>query len=436
MNVTNKIINLLNASYSPFHVVKNIEDELKDNDFIQLKENENYSLKPGFKYYVKRNDSSIIAFSLPSKVDDFHFQITASHTDSPTFKLKPNPVIRKENVTLLNTEPYGGLIHSTWLDRPLSFAGRVIVSKENKTETKLLAIDEDLLIIPNLCIHMNRNINTGHAYNPSKDLIPMFALDLDENFSFKSYLLNKLNLNESYSISGFDLFLYNRDQARELGMNKEFLASGREDDLTSCYSSLLGFINSKTKDNVVSLFVAFDNEEVGSLTKQGANSTFLKETLKRISNVFKKNEDDFEKEIAKSSLISIDNAHADHPNYLEVHDQTSTVKMNGGIVIKYNANQSYTSDSFSASIVKSICDSNNIPYQEYTNRSDMRGGSTLGNISNSMVSITSVDIGIAQLAMHSSYEVLAKKDVTFMKDFVEHYYSSNVSIDSSNIIIE
>lgn len=436
MNTITKTIDLLSKSYSPYHVVKNIEEELETNNFKKLNEEDNYSLLPGVKYYIKRNDSSIIAFSLPLNMSDFHFQITASHTDSPTFKIKPNPIIRKENAILLNTEPYGGLIHNTWLDKPLSFAGRVMVKNEGKIESKLLAIDEDLLIIPNLCIHMNREINSGFRYNPSKDLLPLFALDEKEDFSFDNYLLEKLNLNSSSKVIGYDLFLYNREKVTTIGKNQELLASSREDDLTSCYTALLGFINSKQIDNSVSIFVAFDNEEVGSLTKQGANSTFLKETLKRISKCFKKNEDDFEKEIAKSCLISIDNAHGDHPNYLEIKDKTTKVLLNHGIVIKYNANQSYTSDSFSSAIVKSICDTNNIKYQDYTNRSDMRGGSTLGNISNSMVSLTSVDIGLAQLAMHSSYEVLGKYDLEDMKSFVEKFYSSSINIHSNYIEIK
>lgn len=436
MTTNEKLIQLLNASYSPFHVVKNIESELQSHGFIQLKENENYSLELSKSYFVKRNDSSIIAFTLPETLtSDFHFQITASHTDSPTFKLKPNPVIRKENAIVLNTEPYGGLIHNTWLDRPLSFAGRVLISHEGKIETRLLNIDEDLLIIPNLAIHMNRNINSGFAYNPSKDLLPLFSLDAEDDFSFADYLKEKLNLTKEDIVEGFDLFLYNRTKATLLGRKKEFLASGREDDLASCYSSLLGFLESGLSQTAVKVFVAFDNEEVGSLTKQGANSTFLKETLIRISKIFEQEKDDFEKRIASSSLISIDNAHADHPNYLEVHDQTSPVRMNHGIVIKYNANQSYTSDALSASIVKTICRKEEIPFQEFTNRSDMRGGSTLGNISNSIVSMTSVDIGIPQLAMHSSYEVLALKDMLEMERFVKAYYSYDVIVDSSSIVI-
>lgn len=436
MNTIDKTINLLRKSTSPFHVVKLIEEELKENGFEELSESNNYHLTKGGKYYLKRNSSSIIAFSLNDMMTDFHFQITATHTDSPTFKLKPKPLVRKDNALVLNVEPYGGLIQNTWLDRPLSFAGRVMVSKDGRIETRLLSIDEDLLIIPNLCIHLNRTINQGFQYNPSKDLLPVFALDVDEDFSFDSYLLSKLNLDESYHVEGFDLFLCNRDQARVIGMNQELIASPREDDLASCYAALLGFLSASEVKDRVNVFVAFDNEEVGSLTKQGANSTFLQETLRRISKCFGKESDDFEKEIAASILLSIDNAHADHPNYPEVRDRTSPVMMNHGIVIKYNANQSYTSDAFSAAIVKSIAKKADLNLQEYTNRSDMRGGSTLGNISNSMVSLTSADIGIGQLAMHSSYEVMGKKDLEDMVSFTKEFYSTDIKISSDSIDID
>lgn len=436
MNTIDKTIDLLRKSTSPFHVVKQIEDELKENGFKELKENENYHLEKGGRYFVKRNSSSIIAFALNDTMEDFHFQITATHTDSPTFKLKPKPIIRKDNAIVLNVEPYGGMIHNTWLDRPLSFAGRVMVSKDGQTEAELLSIDEDLLIIPNLCIHLNRSINQGFQYNPSKDLLPLFALDVKEDFSFESYLLKKLGLDESHHVEGFDLFLYNRDQARLIGMNQELVASPREDDLASCYAALQGFLAAAKPKDQINVFVAFDNEEVGSLTKQGANSTFLKENLKRISSCFARQNDDFEKEIAASVLVSIDNAHADHPNYPEVRDRTSPIEMNHGIVIKYNANQSYTSDAFSASLIKAIARKADVELQEYTNRSDMRGGSTLGNISNSMVSLTSADIGIGQLAMHSSYEVMGKKDLLDMVTFTREFYSTDIKINSDSIKID
>ena len=432
MNNLDKIINLLNESYSPFHVVKNIENELKENGFSLLKENQNFRLEKGKKYYVKRNDTSIIAFEIP---DDFSFAsssflLTATHNDSPTFKIKPNPIIHKGNLMLLNTEPYGGGIYATWLDKPLSIAGRVLVEKDDRIESRLLAIDEDLLEIPNVCIHMNRTVNSENKVNPSTDTLPLFGIDQND-FSFDKYLLKQLNL-EGYEVLSHDLFLYNKKKAKLIGREKEFLASGRLDDLSAAYSTLLGFLSSK-KGKAIKVYASFDNEEVGSLTRQGANSTFLKETLKRVIIALGGKDDDFEKTIASSFMLSIDNAHADHPNHMEYTDKTTKVEMNKGIVIKYNANQSYTSDALSSAIVKSIMKKNAIPYQEYTNRSDLRGGSTLGNISNSEVSLITVDIGLAQLAMHSSYEIMGKKDIDYLVDFTKDYFASNIQIDYDTV---
>ncbi len=420
MNKDQAILDLLGRSYSPFHAVKNIEDELVKAGFSFLDERKTYELLPGGSYYVKRNDSSILAFRLPAKPKDFGFKIAAAHTDSPTFKIKPNPILKKGNLLMLNVEPYGGLIYSTWVDRPLSFAGRVIVKTGSGVETHLLAIDEDLLQIPNLCIHMNRDANSGFAYNPAKDLIPVFTY-AKEDFDFNAYLLSKLGIKGE--VLGHDLFLYNRDKPRRLGLEQEFLSAGRLDDLASAYTSLFGFLNSKKSEDV-DVFVCFDNEEVGSLTKQGANSDFLKNNLERILVAFGK-QDARGEILARSFLLSVDNAHANHPNYPEISDPTTHVLLGGGIVIKYNANQKYTSDAVSASYIKEVANRAGVPYQEYTNRSDLRGGSTLGNVSNSEVSLTSCDIGLPQLAMHSSNEFMAMADLQYMVDLIAAFYSTN-----------
>ena len=413
----NKVLSLLKTSYSPFHAVKNMEEELVKAGFEALEEAKPFVLKPGRSYFVKRNDSSIISFRIPENCEDLSFQIIATHSDSPTFKIKPNPLLRKGDLLLLNVEPYGGLIYSTWVDRPLSFAGRVVVKNEQGTKPYLLAIDEDLLQIPNLCIHMNREINYGFAYNPAKDLIPLLG-KADEDFDFNSYLLEKLGLQGE--VLAHDLFLYNRDEPRLLGRDKEFLSAGRLDDLSSAYTALLGFLDSKNGKGV-DVFVCFDNEEVGSLTRQGANSDFLKNTLERIL-VALGQKDRFGEVLARSFLVSADNAHANHPNYPEISDPTTKVTLGGGIVIKYNANQKYTSDALSASVVKEVAKAAGVPVQEYTNRSDLRGGSTLGNISNSELSLLSCDIGLAQLAMHSSNELMAKADLDYMVAFSEAFY--------------
>lgn len=428
-----KVIELLNTSYSQFHSCKNIALELDKNGFICLNENENFKLEKGKNYYLKRNLSSIIAFKIPYKIEDLSFLITASHTDSPTFKLKPNPVIKVNNLTLLNVEPYGGMINSTWLDRPLGIGGRIIVQSGNKLEQRVVEINKSILTIPNLCIHMNRSVNSGYAFNNSKDMLPLISSDPD--FDFNQFMKKEFNIGVEEEIISFDLYLYVNEKATRCGANNEFVLSSKLDDLASAYSSLEGFIDSNSNSKI-SLFTSFDNEEVGSLTRQGANSTFLKDVLKRIVNEFKTNDDDYQKGIANSILISIDNAHANHPNHMEVSDKTTSVLLNKGIVIKYNANQSYTSDSLSSSIVKAICKNNNLPYQEFTNRSDLRGGSTLGNISNSEVSLISCDIGISQLAMHSSMEMCGYEDIDNMANFVKNFYQTRIEIKQDKILLD
>lgn len=433
MNHVEKIVELLGKSYSAFHAVKNIKEELLEAGFIQLDEKDNYNLELGKNYFVTRNDTSILAFKLPEKLKDYHMQLTATHNDSPTFKIKPNPVKKVFNLLQLNTEPYGGLIMNTWFDKPLSFAGRVLVKNGNKIESHLLSVDQDLLIIPNVCIHMNREINSGYKYNAAVDTLPIMG-EWEEDFDFNQYLLEQLGLSNGQVLS-FDLFLYNREQPRLIGRNKEFLSCGRLDDLSAAYSTLFGFVESEGKDHI-SVYASFDNEEVGSLTKQGANSTFLQDNLKRIILCLGGSKDDFQKAMAASMMLSIDNAHANHPNHPELSDKTTDVELNKGIVIKYNANQSYTSDALSSSVVKSLCAENNIPYQEFTNRSDLRGGSTLGNLSEAEVSITTVDIGLPQLAMHSSYETQGAKDVDYNVELVKAFFSSNIVFKGSDVEIK
>ena len=423
MTNTNKLISLLNKSYSVFHAVKNIEDELLNEGFTLIDEKKEYILEPGKNYYVKRNDSSIIAFKIPAKLskETASFMISATHNDSPTFKIKPNPIIKSSNLLLLETEPYGGGIYNTWLDKPLTLAGRIFVKGKNGVERKLFYVDEDLLEIPNVCIHMNRNINSGYAYNPAVDMKPILGID-EEGFDFKKYILGKAGYSSDDELLGHDLFLANREKATLIGKNKELLASGRLDDLSAAYASLLGFIRSEEAESI-SVYASFDNEEVGSLTRQGANSTFLKETLSRIINALFGDSSMYSSIISRSMLLSIDNAHANHPNHPEYSSPTTKVNLNGGIVIKYNANQSYTSDGYSSSVLKAMMIDKKLSYQEYTNRSDLRGGSTLGNISNSEVSLVSVDIGLAQLSMHSSYEIMGKDDIDDLVELTKTYFS-------------
>ena len=377
----------------------------------------------GKKYYVTRNLSSVIAFKIPQ--NDFKsFHIVASHSDSPTFKIKENAEIEVNNKYVkLNTEKYGGMICSTWFDRPLSIAGRILVKENNAVKTHLVNIDKDLVIIPNLAIHMNREVNDGYKYNAQIDMLPLYG-DNSSKGSLMKTIAKEVNVEEE-SILGTDLFLYNRMNGTKIGSNEEYISSPRLDDLECAFTSLSAFLSENTS-NSASVYCVFDNEEVGSGTKQGADSTFLYDVLRRINISLGKTEEDYYRLISSSFMVSADNAHALHPNYTDKSDLTNKVYMNDGIVIKYNANQKYTTDAVSASIFKTICDSVDVPYQTFTNRSDILGGSTLGNISNAHVSLNTIDIGLAQLAMHSTYETAGAKDVTYMIDAIKAFYNTSI----------
>ncbi len=429
MNYKEQLIELLRTSYSPYHAVKNIISKLKEAGFEELRESNEFKLEKGHSYYITRNGTSIIAFKVPSVIDNPMCKISAVHTDSPTFKIKPNPIKRYKNIVSLNCEPYGGGIYYSFFDKPLSIAGRVFVKKDGKVIPQLIAIDKDLLYIPSVCIHMNRQCNSGYEFNPARDTIPMMG-DLPENFSFNSYLSEIVG----GEVVSYDLFIYNRQQPTIVGFNGEYLSSPRLDDLSADYTVLMGFIESQPKE--IAIFAAFDNEEVGSLTKQGANSDFMKHVIGRIYNALGFSKEQRFAALSKSFLLSVDNAHANHPNRPDLSDTTTDVRLNGGIVLKYNANQSYTSDGLSSSIVKELCSSASIKVQEFTNRSDLRGGSTLGNISNSEISLTSADVGIAQLAMHSANEIMGIEDADSMVALSRELYNKTIDIEGESFAIK
>lgn len=422
-NHVKQLFKFIENSPSCFHAIKTITEELKNEGFVEIKEKDTWQIEQGKKYYVTRNLSSVIAFKIPQ--NDFKsFNIVASHSDSPTFKIKENAEIEVNNKYVkLNTEKYGGMICSTWFDRPLSIAGRILVKENNAVKTHLVNIDKDLVIIPNLAIHMNREVNDGYKYNAQIDMLPLYG-DNSSKGSLMKTIAKEVNVEEE-SILGTDLFLYNRMNGTKIGANEEYISSPRLDDLECAFTSLSAFLSENTS-NSASVYCVFDNEEVGSGTKQGADSTFLYDVLRRINISLGKTEEDYYRLISSSFMVSADNAHALHPNYTDKSDPTNKVYMNDGIVIKYNANQKYTTDAVSASIFKSICDSVDVPYQTFTNRSDILGGSTLGNISNAHVSLNTIDIGLAQLAMHSTYETAGAKDVTYMIDAIKAFYNTSI----------
>ena len=415
------LIDFLNKSVNEYLAVENICKILDEAGFTYLDPSKKWALEKGGNYYLVKDQSSVIAFKIGLKFENKGFNIVASHLDSPCLKIKQNGVISIRNNTVLNTEVYGGPILQTWFDRPLSLAGRVIIKEGNSLVSKIVNIEEDLFIIPTAAIHLKKEFTT----NPQKDLLPLASLTKYENIN---EILEKLLGIEKEKIVSFDLSVYNRDKAKLVGLEKELLVSPRIDNLECAYTSLQAFINSVNEEKV-NVYAAFNNEEVGSNTKQGADSTFLYDVLRRIV----KDEEELNINLANSFLISADNAHAQHPNYMELSDSTNYVVMNQGIVIKHNSNQRYTTDGVSSAIMITICEKANVPFQHYTNRSDQRGGGTLGAISSSHVSIHSVDIGLPQLSMHSANETAGAKDMEFMVKALEEFYKSNLIFEKDKI---
>lgn len=404
-----QLFNFIKESPTAFHTISTISKMLDEAGFEALDEKKEYKLKNNEKYYVTRNGSSIIAFKYISKAEGFN--IIASHSDSPTFRIKENPEIAVEgHYVKLNVEKYGGMIMSSWFDRPLSIAGRVMISGKTGVESRLIDFDKDLCMIPNLAIHMNREANDGYKYNAQKDMLPIISLDTQ--FSLQKILAEKLDV-ECNDILDSDLFLYNREEGKIWGSENEFISASRLDDLQCAFGTLDGFLQVVSTKKAVSkmpVLCVFDNEEVGSGTKQGADSTFLYDTLVRINEVAGGNVSSYLQKCANSFMLSADNAHALHPNYADKSCPTNKVFINEGVVIKYSANQKYTTDGASAALVKALCKKYKVKYQTFVNRADMLGGSTLGNISATHVSIPTVDIGLPQFAMHSIYESAGAKD--------------------------
>lgn len=431
MEILRDLMNFLDSSVTMFHAINECEKVLQNCGYIYLPENEKWNIRAG-KYYTKRNSSSLIAFDIAN--GDYHFQISAAHSDSPTFKLKDRPIIESNGYLKLNVEAYGGMIDATWLDKPLTLAGRVMVDTKDGIETRLLNIDKDLLIIPNVPIHFNREINKGFAFNNQVDMLPVFSAGNLSEADFYKMLAKELGVKPE-AILAKDLYLVNRQKATVIGYDNELISSGRLDDLECVYTSLLGFIEAMNNDHI-NVFAVFDNEEVGSVTKQGAMSTFLVSTLNRINKALGKSDEDYYRAIAKSMLISCDNAHAIHPNHPELFDVKNRPVLNKGIAIKESANQKYTTDAFSRAVLKKILDNKNIPYQTFANRSDIIGGSTLGNLSNTAVSMNAVDIGLPQLAMHSAYETAGAKDVEYAIEALRAFFETNIDIKDDKVSLE
>ena len=417
-----ELLKFIENSPTAYHAVSNVKAELLNLGFAELYEGTSWNIERGKGYFVSRNGSSVMAFKVPE--GDFNgFMIAASHSDSPAIKIKENPELKDKYYVKLSIEKYGGMIDSTWLDRPLSIAGRVLVKSSGGVCAKLVDFKEPCAIIPNVAIHLNRKVNEGVALNAAVDMLPLFSLANDENKSLMSKVAELAGVNEE-DILSTDLMLYNCQQGVEWS---DFVSAPRLDDLQCVFASLIAFKNAEAASSIPVLAV-FDNEEVGSRTKQGADSTFMSSVLKKLSFALGFNEVDFGDKIAKSILLSCDNAHGVHPNHPEITDANHQCVMNGGVVIKYNANQSYCTDGLSAAITKELCRRAGVKCQPYTNRADILGGSTLGNIANTQLSMVSADIGLAQLAMHSSFETAGSKDTEHMSKLLKVFFESALEL--------
>lgn len=426
-----EMIKFIDASPINMFVVKNSSELLVKNGYRKISERDNFAFSKGDKVFLLRNNSALIAINIPDNFDEnVGCNIIASHSDSPCFKVKPIGDGKSDVYNKINLEPYGGMICSTWLDRPLSIAGRVMVSNGDKIEIKLVNIDENILMIPNLCVHFNRDINSGYNYNFATDMQAFIGENLSGE-PLKDLLIKYLGL-KNETIKNYDLFAYCRDNGFIWGSNKEYVSSPRLDDQECVFTSLKAFLEVKDNKNINILYIA-DNEEVGSSSATGADGDFLDRVLFKVSSSLKL---DYQNVLSNSFLISADNAHAVHPNNIGITDPNNKAYMNKGIVIKFNASNRYTSDSISSSIFQSICESSNVPYQFFTNRSDLRGGSTLGNILLNHVSLLSVDIGLPQLAMHSSFETAGCKDVSYAINAFKRFYASKIHISEENFYIE
>ena len=420
IETTEKLLDFIEKSPTAFQAVDEMQKRLTENGFEVLSEKEYWKLVPGGKYLVTRNNSALITFCIPEK-ESRVFHIMASHSDSPSFKIKENPEIKVDNSYVkLNVEKYGGMLMAPWFDRPLSVAGRVIIRRNGGLKEKLINIKRDLVMIPNLAIHMNREANNGVAYNPQKDLQPLFAAGNTDR-TLLEIIAEQTGVKKEDIIS-HDLFLYNRMPGTIWGADKEFVSSARLDDLQCAFASMEGLLRAQNHESIA-VHCVMDNEEVGSGTKQGAASTFLKDTLLRINMGLGRTYEEYLMTLAGSFMVSADNAHALHPNYTDKTDPTNHPVLNKGIVIKFNANQKYCTDAVSAAIFKELCTKAGVPYQTFVNRSDIAGGSTLGNISNTQVPMNTVDIGLPQLAMHSPYETAGVKDTEYLVRAAEELFA-------------
>ena len=409
----------LDNSPSVYHAVENVRIELENAGYTRLSEGESWNLSAGGKYYLTRGGSAVLAFRVPQEAPQ-GFMMSASHSDRPTFKVKENGEMTG-NYTRLAVERYGGMLMATWLDRPLSIAGRVLVETEQGVQSKLINIDRDLLMIPNVAIHMNRQANDGYKWNPAVDMLPLLG-----GKEVKGKLEALLEQEAGGKILGHDLYLYVRQKASVWGVEEEYLSSAALDDLECAWGCTQGFLNASDSRSIPVQCV-FDSEEVGSNSVQGAASMLLSDVLERICQALGLN---VKQMLSQSFMVSADNAHAVHPNHPEYADAGNAPIMGGGVVLKFNASQRYTTDGLSAALFRKVCGDAGVKVQSYCNRADIPGGSTLGHISLTHVSVPTADIGLPQLAMHSAYETAAVADALALEDAMAAFYGKSLEVSA------
>ena len=415
-----QLFDFIQCSPTASHTAATVRAMLVQAGFTQLLESQPWDLQPGGRYYTTRGMSSLIAFQVPKA--DFHgFSVIAPHGDSPCFKVKESPELRVDGqYTKLNTEVYGGMQLALWTDRPLSVAGRLAVRTENGVKGVLCDIRRDLLLIPGVAIHMNRGVNEGVKLDPQKDTLPLLG---GSQADLKKLVAENAGVAPE-DILSWDLYLYSRAQGTVFGAEKEFIAAPRLDDLECVFAAAKAFLAGENRENVTVLSL-FDNEETGSLTRQGADSPFLSEVLERISLSCGKSREEHLRAIASGFMLSADNAHAVHPDSPEKPDPTNRCYLNGGVVVKHSPR--YASDALTAGLFQRICQKAGVPVQVYYNNSKIPGGGTLGNLSGSHVALPTVDIGLAQLSMHSPYETAGAKDLDYMVWAMQAFYESVIT---------
>ena len=421
----NSLLHYIKNSPDCFHAVDSLAKILEDAGYNRLEEG-GWSLEAGGKYYTVRNGSSLIAFRIPQQ-DPKSFLLTGSHSDSPCFRLRDHADLQGA-YTRLSVERYGGMINACWLDRPLSIAGRVLVRQDNRIETRLVDFEKPMAVIPNVAIHLNRDVNSAAKYDAARDLMPLYG---GKGTSFRKELAAKLGC-QAEDILATDLFVYNPQDGMVWGPEEEFISAPRLDDLACVYACAQGFLMAQEK-NTIPVLGVFDNEEIGSNTKQGAESMFLPDTLQAICEALGLSQAQYRRMLTQSMMLSCDNGHGLHPNHPELSDANEAPILNGGVVIKHSPR--YATDGLSTAVFAEICRRANVPVQHYSNRPDQAGGSTLGNIANTKVGVSTVDIGMAQLAMHSCYETAGAKDVDALILAVKAFHEASLSVEVGAVTI-